>query len=53
MNSKHDAIREEYEKIGRDEDYQDIPQRQDYGVCGACECKIDADGVCGCNPPDA
>lgn len=22
-------------------------------VCGACECEIDEDGTCGCNPWDA
>jgi hypothetical protein len=22
-------------------------------VCGACECEIDGNGLCGCNPADA
>jgi hypothetical protein len=23
------------------------------GICSRCECSIDPDGICGCNPPDA
>ena len=30
-----------------------VVESQPAPICGACECEIDEDGTCGCNPWDA